>query len=274
MKQEHVLSYFDAIGRCIPAEGARVFGKSPSQYYAIDAPETPLAAVLARAQTAGLVHTELTLSEFTDRVSDLKSAVQADPNYANLLQGVCVPFVYQQLEPIDDLGRHLEGHMLPKLRQSFTSQFPESHFKAVLQGNTTLEGQISPAKNVGYEQFIETSRGQALVGLYYPQALQEFDLRSQRDQFRALPPLLGANSCLSGGLDICAALIGQPDLLISEKYYAPILCLSAYEHRDPRLTLMLKAYGPHLEFWCMSQMLTPTTTQVSEQWSGGVTIYK
>lgn len=267
------MSYFDETGRCISTEGARVFGKSPSHYYVIDATEAPLAAILARAQATGLVNTALTLSKFTDTVSDLKSVVKADPNYANLLKGVCVPFVYQQLESIDDLGRHLEGHMLPKLRQSFTAQFPYSHFKAVLQGNTTLEGQISPAQNVGYEQFMASSTGKALVGLYFPQALQEFDLWSQREQFRALPPLAGASTCLSGGLDICAALTGQPDLLISEKHYAPILCLSAYEHRDPRLTLMLKAYGPHLEFWCMSQMLTPTTTQVSEQWSGGVTIF-
>lgn len=268
------MSYFDEIGRCIPTEGARVFGKNPSQYYVIDAKEAALAAILTRARATGLVNTSLTLGEFTDSVLSLKSAVLADPNYAKLLKGVCVPFVYQQLEPINDLGRHLEGHMLPKLRQSFTEQFPESHFKAVLQGNTTLEGQISPAKNVGYEQFIASSMGKALVGLYFPQAFQEFDLRSQREQFRALQSLDGARTCLSGGLDICAALTGQPDLLISEKHYAPILCLTAYEHRDPRLTLMLKAYGPHLEFWCMGQMLTPTTTQVSEQWSGGITIFR
>jgi hypothetical protein len=267
------LSYFDAIGRCIPGEGARVFGKNPSQYYVIDATPPPLAAILTRAQATGLVNAELTLSEFTNQVSALKATVQADPNYRNLLNGVCVPFVYQQLEAIDDLGRHLEGHMLPKLRQSFTAQCPDSHFKAVLQGNTTLAGQISLAPNVGYEAFIETSTRQALVGLYFPQALQEFDLRSQRDQFRALSPLAGARSCLSGGLDICAALTGQPDLLLSDKHYAPILCLSAYEHRDPRLTLMLKAYGPHLEFWCMTQMLTPSITQVSEQWTGGITIF-
>ena len=103
------MSYFDETGRCIPAEGARVFGKSPSQYYVIDATAAPLAAILARAQATGLVDAELTLGEFTNRVSDLKSAVQADANYCKLLKGVCVPFVYQQLEPIDDLGRHLEG---------------------------------------------------------------------------------------------------------------------------------------------------------------------
>jgi hypothetical protein len=44
-------------------------------------------------------------------------------------------------------------------------------------------------------------------------------------------------------------------------------------HDDPRLVLLLKSYGPHLEFWCMTQMLTKDVTQVSEQWSGGISIF-
>jgi hypothetical protein len=74
-------------------------------------------------------------------------------------------------------------------------------------------------------------------------------------------------------MDICSALIGSPDLLISDEYYAPVLCLSSYVHQDKRLVLLMKAYGPHMEFWCMTQMLTKDTTQVSEQWAGGLTIY-
>ena len=83
----------------------------------------------------------------------------------------------------------------------------------------------------------------------------------------------GANKCLSGGIDICAALIGVPELLISDENYAPILCMSSYVHDDSRLVLLLKSYGPHLEFWCMTQMLSKNVTQVSEQWSGGVSIF-
>ena len=40
------------------------------------------------------------------------------------------------------------------------------------------------------------------------------------------------------------------------------------------MVMLFKSYGPHLEFWLMSQMLTPNETQVSEQWSGGVTIFE
>jgi hypothetical protein len=85
-------------------------------------------------------------------------------------------------------------------------------------------------------------------------------------------PKLG-NVCLSGGIDISAALIGSPELLINEDSYAPILCMSAYVHTDPRLVLLVKSYGPHMEFWCLTQMLSKGVTQVSEQWAGGISIY-
>lgn len=267
------MSLFNAIGRCIPVSGARVFGVHPSQYYLIDPQEMPLASILSRAKASGLVDPAFSLESFADKIATLKQTVQADANYRNILNGICVPFVYQSHEPADDLGGHLESFLLPRLRKAFNDRFPDSHFKAVLQGNVTLAGQITLASDCGYQAFIEASLEKPLVGLYFPQALQEYDIRSQRDQVRSLPPLNGAQACLSGGMDTCAALIGQPELLISEKNYSPILCLSAYVHRDPRLILMVKTYGPHLEFWCMTQMLTPSVVQVSEQWSGGITVF-
>ena len=88
-----------------------------------------------------------------------------------------------------------------------------------------------------------------------------------------LPNLVGANLCLSGGIDIVSAMTGFPALLVNEDEYPPVLCLSAYCHQDPRMILVLKSYGPHLEFWCMTQMLSEGVTQVSEQWAGGLTIF-
>ena len=74
-------------------------------------------------------------------------------------------------------------------------------------------------------------------------------------------------------MDISAALISSPELLIDKDHYTPILCMSAYVHKDERLILLLKAYGPHMEFWCMTQMLSKRTKQVSEQWAGGLSLY-
>jgi hypothetical protein len=124
-----------------------------------------------------------------------------------------------------------------------------------------------------YQDLISAVEAGTAVGWYFPQALQEFDIQSQQSQMTSLPEMKGSNVCLSGGLDICAAVAGIPDLLISDEFYTPILCMSAYVHSDPRLVLLLKAYGPHMEFWCMTQMLTRGTTQVSEQWAGGITVF-
>ena len=81
------------------------------------------------------------------------------------------------------------------------------------------------------------------------------------------------NLCLSGPVEVATSLIGSPNLLINFDSYSPVLCLSAVQHIDPRLICCFKSYGLHLEFWCLSQMLTKTTKQVSEQWSGGLTLF-
>ena len=110
-------------------------------------------------------------------------------------------------------------------------------------------------RNSRYEEFVNKSTVNTVVGWYFPQALQEFDIASQRSQMKELPQPSEFGVCLSGAKDIASALVGTPELLISSEFYTPILCLSSYVHADPRLVLLLKAYGPHMEFWCMSQML-------------------
>ena len=79
--------------------------------------------------------------------------------------------------------------------------------------------------------------------------------------------------CLSGPIEVATSLIGTPNLLINKKYYSPVLCLSSVTHSDPRLICCFKSYGRHLEFWCLSQMLSKTKKQVSEQWSGGLSFF-
>ena len=144
----------------------------------------------------------------------------------------------------------------------------------MLQGQSELAGRVGLDPHSGYKEFVDASERGTVVGIYFPQALQEFDLASQRRQMQSLPDPVGMSICLSGGADICAALTGTPELLFSEEFYTPIPTMAAYVHSDERLVLLLKAYGPHMEFWCMTQMLTPNVTQVSEQWAGGLTVYE
>ncbi len=267
------VQFFDDNGRRVPGKDARVFGSIPSFYYKLNQPAIDYEVLLNRSKQFNSVPADVTSSDFKSKAEALLEKIKTNEAYANLLKGVKVPFVTGRKARGADLGEELESGLLPGLKESFNARFPGAHFKAVLQSNTELPGNVSLALESRYQELISAVEAGAVVGWYFPQALQEFDTQSQRSQMASLSELTGAKVCLSGGIDICAAVAGVPDLLISDEFYAPILCMSAYVHRDPRLVLLLKAYGPHMEFWCMTQMLTRDTTQVSEQWAGGITVF-
>lgn len=268
------MSYFSNLGRRIPETGMRVFNQTPSEYYRLNQPTLAYSEILGRLKKQDLAPAEVSDKSFESTAQSLLGLIESSYDFRHLLNGVHVPFVYADKHKLSDLGNHLEDHLLPSVQKSFNEVFPQSHFKAVLQSNSQLKGSVNIASHSGYESFVESSKQGAVVGWYFPQALQEFDVESQRRQMSSLPQLKEAHVCLSGAIDICAAVVGSPQLLISEDFYTPILCMSALEHIDPRMVLLLKAYGPHLEFWCMTQMLTKELTQVSEQWSGGLCIFK
>lgn len=267
------MKYFDDHGRRIPGEDARVFGVAPSFYYQLNQPEIDYELIFNRIKQFSFQPVTTTPTAFKTEAEALLDKIKDSQPHSGLLNGIKVPFVIGKKDRSLDLGEELESDLLPSLQKSFNAQFPDSHFKALLQSNSELRGNITLDSGSRYQELISATESGAVVGWYFPQALQEFDVRSQRDQMASLPGIEGAKICLSGGMDICAAVSGVPNLLISDEFYTPILCMSAYTHADPRLVLLLKAYGPHMEFWCMTQMLTRDTTQVSEQWAGGITVY-
>ena len=267
------MSYFSNLGRRIPFEGMRVFNQTPSEYYKLSQPALDFEKILDRLIQQNIAPSSFSSENFKNAAQTLLNTIRSDENYQDLLQGAHVPFVYSDTKKLVDLGAAIESELLPSVQKSFNDLFPQSHFKAVLQSNSELAGNIKLAKDSRYQLFIEATQKGTVVGWYFPQALQEFDVDSQRRQMASLPQLHGAQVCLSGAIDICAAIVGSPQLLINNDFYTPVLCMSAYEHADPRMVLLLKAYGPHLEFWCMTQMLTNTITQVSEQWAGGLCVY-
>lgn len=265
------MNYFNSDGRRIPSKDLRVFSEVPKNYYRLRQPAIDYSSILNKSIRFGGVDPAVSSLQFKTACESLRAQIKNNPKFENLLKGAHIPFICKRIESIFDLGKDLELIELPQLQRSFNERFPDNHFKAILQSNSELPGSISLDPRARYERFLDSAQKNTVVGWYFPQALQEFDIESQRKQMLQLPKL--DNFCLSGGIDISAALIGYPELLTSQEFYTPILCMSAYVHSDPRLVLLLKSYGPHMEFWCMTQMLTKDTTQVSEQWSGGLTFY-
>jgi hypothetical protein len=262
---------FDQNGRRIPFDGMRVFNEDSLSYYKISKSSYNFQEILKNSKKFADVDGSIELDSFESTCIDLKENLENDPLLKNLFTGVHVPFICPKRDQEIDLGVELEKITLPSVAASFKSSFPELHCKATLQGSSKLEGELSIDENSRYESFLEAQSKGVLVGWYFPQALQEFDIESQRAQMKNLP--MYKNLILSGTLDTSAALVGSPNLLVNINDYPPVLCLSAIKHSDDRLMLCFKAYGQHLEFWCMSQMLTPGQKQVSEQWSGGLTLF-
>ena len=261
---------FDGNGRRVPYHGMRVFNEISLWYYKMKQPQDTFEDILSRSRRHAGVDLTVTAKFFESVCMGLKKKVADEPSLNGLFNGIHVPFICPQASE-SDLGTELEKTTLPSVAASFETSFPDLHFKATLQGSSRLSGELSVAVGSRYERFLEAHKKGAVAGWYFPQALQEYDIDSQRAQMGSLP--FPDNLVLSGGADTGAALVGSPSLLVNEENYPPVLCLSALKHADERLMLCLKAYGHHLEFWCMSQMLTPEITQVSEQWSGGLTLF-
>jgi hypothetical protein len=262
---------FDLKGRRIPFKGMRVFNEVSLSYYKINTLSFDFEKILFNSKSFANVDLNISLETFKSTCLDLKTKVKNEVLLKNLFNGVHVPFIIPKASSENDLGKELEKITLPSVASSFKASYPKLHCKATLQGSSKLAGELNIDIHSRYEAFMSAHKSGSIAGWYFPQALQEYDIESQRTQMKTLP--LHENLVLSGGLDAGAALVGSPGLLVNENDYPPVLCLSALKHVDDRLMLCFKAYGQHLEFWCMSQMLSPGQTQVSEQWSGGLTIF-
>ena len=263
---------FDKHGRRLPFEGMRAFNSVSRRYYQLNQPDIQFDTVLRRMNKNAGVDESISAHQFESACLDLMKTAKEDASIRDIFKGTHVPFMCPKIVDDMDLGEELEQRWLAAVGSSFTEMFPQSHFTSTLQGETpSLSGTLMLADGARYEHFLRARRQGPIVGWYFPTALQEYDVASQRGQMRTLP--LPETLVLSGGFETAAALVGSPDLLMNTETYPPVLCLSAFEHTDKRLMLCFKAYGLSLEFWLLSQMLMPGIMQVSEQWAGGLTLF-
>jgi hypothetical protein len=267
------MNFFNEFGRRIPNEKSRVYNKKPSFYYKLNYSLINYENIFLNLKKNKMIDDYDDLNIFQKKIFDLFNSVKKDNNYSNLLKGIFLPFAYKNVNNTKDIGIDLIENLLPAINRSFSEKFPNSYFKAVHQGETEIEKNITLAEHSRYEELLKQSEINTVYGLYFPQALQEYDIESQINQMKELPFSNEFEICLSGGKDICASIVGSPEVMISDEFYSPVLCMTAYTHSDKRIILTLKSYGPHLEFWSMSQMLATGVTQVSEQWAGGITIF-
>jgi hypothetical protein len=269
--EQSSVSFFNDRGRRVLTKPFRVFDTEDLDFYYIQNKEVDLTEILKNFHDVGIGES-INLGQFQTSLENLKNRFKHIHSLKNLFNGVHIPFIIPKINKNNnDLSYTAIERLLSQLESSFKRQYPKSHFKAIMQGGSALFGNLRVDDCSRYWDLLNSIIGSDLIGWYFPQALQQFDIESQVKQIEELPHEFGL--CLSGPMEVLSANIGKPDLLINEEGYAPILTMPAVKHIDDRLTFAFKSYGPHLEFWCLSNELAPGIKQVSEQWSGGISVF-
>lgn len=260
--------FFNSNGWRLPHKKYETFSENPKWFFKLGDNIPENSEIIKKIDKYCSINNK---NELGKALTDLKNQVDQISILKNLNNGFKIPFVINKIS-IDDVGSFLEEKLFSLISKSFNDIYPDNHFKAVIQDKTFLKGKLNPSCDTGYSEFIKRLSRSNICGFYYPQALQEYSVQAQINQMKDFSNI--SNLCLSGPIEVAYSLIGAPSLLINKTNYSPVLCLSGCSHIDPRLICCFKSYGLHLEFWCLSQMLTFDKKQVSEQWSGGLTFYK
>jgi hypothetical protein len=263
---------FNKLGRRIPSKKCRVFRAAENDYYKLESFDYQYSDQHQLATDLGFLGRSVPYRSIEAVHRDIFSWIRNDENWANLESSVYIPFSISMPHLLGDEGEQLNQQLLPIIESEFKKR-GKGQFKATLQGSSSLESEFTISATSYYEKFVADARDKVVVGIYFPCAFQEYDIASQRSQISRLGKNERFNYCLSGHLEMSYSLALFPNLLYSPNHYSPILCVSPLIHSDKRMIPVFKSYGPHLEFWLMSQMMTPEVTQVSEQWAGGLTIY-
>jgi hypothetical protein len=258
---------FDTKGFFVPTSNSNIFSYPPTDYYQLNQYCSANEYIEKLA-----TKTSFPLDTLNNASAELIEQISSDDILSNLLESSIhpIPFLIRQ-KHIADIGSYLENVALQSLQDEFCSQHPGSHFKVVTQDKQTLSSRIYPSEFSNYSALINSIGHSNVFGFYFPLAFFQHSISSQRIAFQALPKT--ENICLSGPIEIISSLITDPSLLTHSSKYSPILCMSGVQHADNRLELCIKSYGPHLEMWALSNMLVPGVEQMSEQWSGGLTVF-
>ncbi len=266
------MSLFDQTGWRIPSEAHRTFSNTKTKYYKLNQLINPYEKVFSNSVKYFPTLKDIHYDSFLSNLNLLKEEISQNNDYKNLLNSPFYSFLIPKNNNKVDIGEQLENYLLLSVEQAFKDEFPEFHFKKTIQNNESLINNLSVSELSRYQKLIDINNDNIVCGFYFPEALSGFDIPSQKKQMIDLPAF--ENICLSGALDICSALIGNPQMLVHKETYSPMICLTSLNHKDRRISCLFKSYGPHLEFWGLGNQLIPGVDQVSEQWTGGLSFYK
>lgn len=250
---------FDEHGRCVPAAGVGPVPAVTRHWFVVDQPEVDYAAVHARAAAHLGTQNLPSADEFARRAEAILARLGGRPETADILRGVAVPFLLPKASH-GDMGLALENRYLGAVRAAFEATVAGYGF--VNHVKTGLSGQLAIQPGSRHERLVEAMAKDAVVGYYFP-CLNEYSIPAALAQMQSLPD----EFLLAGGYDTCAALIGNPSLLLRESGYPPLLWLAALSGDRADAGLHFEAYGPNLTFNRRVHFGQP-----AEYWTSGLVV--
>lgn len=234
-------SLFDVSGRRIPAPdlAGRVNPASPR--YALPQPTIDYSVIQRRVSEHIPGADSVSQSELARQAERLLEALARTEGARELAASVHVPFVLGRARHAD-YGQALEETYLPAVGRSWKACYPKYDFKNELKGG--LAGKVTAAPGSRHERLLQAMAEGPVVGLYFPLALSGFSVDAALHQMADLPD----GFLLAGGVDVSAALVACPELIMKVDGYAPQLDLSALDTAAPRYAYHFAPYGYNLTF--------------------------
>ena len=258
---------FDEFGRLIPAGGEHPVNQISRRYFLIDSVAPDLKEMYDR-QVRHLVcgeggdeaGSDVSFEEFSQRIDALKTSIENDPKHANLLNGVYVPLLLPALGPVDDLGALMSERCIEAVAAAYHEVLPDYDF--VNQCPDKLNGLVSVVPGSRHQALMSALVQAPAVALYFP-CLTEYSVSAAISAIDVLPE----NYSLTGGIDLAAAFVARPDLLLRENGYPPTLWASALRAEKVNTGYHFEAYGYNLNFYRRAHL-----GQHAEYWWHGLTV--
>jgi hypothetical protein len=235
---------FDDHGRCVPAaEITAAVHRTVRRRFLCTQPEWDYAAIHGRISRHLIGPPSLSLADFQRRVAAIQAHLSADARLANAAKAVAVPFFLPGLPDAlnRDIGTDLDDRFLPAVKAAYDDKFP--HYSFVNHHKGGLAGRLSIAAGSRHERLLQALQQGPVVGVLLV-SLSEYSVPAAIGQIATLPE----DFVLAGGYDLCAAMIGSPDLLVRTDGYPPLLWMSGLAGEAAHVGYHFEAYGYNLTF--------------------------
>jgi len=185
------------------------------------------------------VNTGFTAEVFQWESERLLALIGNNKQIASITNGVWFPIILPKWKGTHGLDTVLEDQYLKAVGKSYKKVFP---FRTFCNCEKSFINKVFIASSSRHTCLIERMKREAVIGIYFPTALQGYSVDASQECIGTLP-----EGFILSGLDAIIGMIMYPDILARDEN-TPCLDLSALFWQDNRCSLFFKAHDDKLEF--------------------------